>query len=128
MDKPSSLLREVSPPPGAKRRKASRPHSENTRTNSISKLEPALAAVEAGRAKIEDHLAYFSAHLAKASRVTPAGVPRLSIEGFADLYQRNHTEHGNHFVVHQHNHPKAGLHCMKLQVLPLSNDLINYFR
>lgn len=72
--------------------------------------DPTLAAVEAGRAKIEDHLTYFRHHLAKASRKTSAEVPRLSINNFASLYKHNQHQHGHHFVIHQHNHPKAGVH------------------
>jgi hypothetical protein len=73
-------------------------------------FEPTLAAVEAGQARIDHHLAYFGNHLAKASRHTAPHVARLSIEDFSALYHDNQHEHGNHFVVHQHNHPRAGVH------------------
>lgn len=101
---PSSLIRDISPPP--KRRKVSETPGITSRTVS----EPTLAAVEAGKAKVEDHLAYFTEHLCAASRSTPQDIPRLSIKNFADLYRSNQNEHGNHFVVHQHNHPRAGVH------------------
>ena len=73
-------------------------------------FEPILAAIEAGRAEIEDHLAYFRGRLADASCETPPEVPRLSISSFSSLYQSNQHEHGHHFVIHQHNHPRAGVH------------------
>jgi hypothetical protein len=69
-----------------------------------------LAAVEAGKAKIDDHITYFSNRLAKASRPPSPGTPRLSIHDFSTLYCSNQHQHGNHFVVHQHNHPRAGVH------------------
>lgn len=34
----------------------------------------------------------------------------LSIERFVGLYRRNLTPNGHHFVVHQYDHPIAGLH------------------
>lgn len=72
--------------------------------------QPTLAAVEAGRAKIENHLTYFKHHLAKASRTIPTDVPRVTINDFASLYKNNQHQNGHHFVIHQHNHPKAGVH------------------
>ncbi|KAF2454294.1 hypothetical protein BDY21DRAFT_387663 [Lineolata rhizophorae] len=70
----------------------------------------AAAEIEAGRAKIDDYLGYFTRHLATISRSTPPNEPRLSIEGFAQLYLSNQNRHGHHFIIHQHNHPVAGLH------------------
>jgi hypothetical protein len=126
MDLPSSLARDISPPRSLKRRKISGTPTLNTISNakpnvlpdaksthaihSVSDIEPTLAAVEAGKAKIDDHLAYFKAHLAKASRHTESETPRLPIENFASLYQSNQHAHGHHFVIHQHNHPRAGVH------------------
>jgi hypothetical protein len=69
-----------------------------------------LVAVEAGKVKIVDHLAYFRSQLAIASRCTSSDVPRLSVDIFATLYHSNLHPHGHHFVVHQHNHPVAGVH------------------
>ena len=66
--------------------------------------------MEAGRAKIEDHLTYFKHHLAKAARDTSQDVPRLSINDFAFLYKNNQHQHGHHLVIHQHNHLRAGVH------------------
>jgi hypothetical protein len=72
---------------------------------------PTLAAVEAGRAKIEKHLEYFKERLCKVCRPVEAGEPRILIEDWARLYRENEHEHGNHFVVHQHDHPVSGVHC-----------------
>ncbi|KAF1841844.1 uncharacterized protein K460DRAFT_369860 [Cucurbitaria berberidis CBS 394.84] len=116
MDLPSSLIRDISPPPPLKRRKTSGAitPSDTTANNAYPKttpsIEPTLAAVEAGKAKVDNHLAYFKDHLAKASRKTAPEISRLSIDDFSTLYQNNHQENGHHFVVHQHNHPRAGVH------------------
>jgi hypothetical protein len=109
---PSSLLRHISPPP-PKRRKTSEPPTPSggpSRRDTSFANEPSVAAVEAGKVKVEDHLAYFREHLSKACRPTAEDVPRLSMAAFADLYSRNQHEHRNHFVIHQHNHPQAGVH------------------
>lgn len=119
---PSTLNRDISPPPRqAKRQRQSEPASlvnqqDDARVPFSTTAEPTLAAVEAGRAKIEEHLAYFKDRLAKVCRSTEEGMPRISIENWARLYERNEHEHGNHFVVHQHNHPVSGVHC-KLRIL-----------
>ena len=111
MDIPSSLRRTVSPPPrGRKKDERVRDGDKDPRVPGV-KAEPSLAAVEAGEAKIRDHLAYFSDHLRAASRPIVKASKRLSIDDFADLYRRNQHPHGRHFVVHQHNHPVAGVHC-----------------
>ncbi|KAH7078901.1 DNA polymerase ligase-domain-containing protein [Paraphoma chrysanthemicola] len=107
---PSSLARDISPPRPLKRRKTSSASSPNITPEPILSVEPTLAAVEAGKAKIDDHLAYFKNHLSKASRETTEGVARLSIDEFAALYHNNQHQYGHHFVIHQHNHPKAGVH------------------
>lgn len=110
MDIPSSLARDISPPPPAKRRRGSGIPTSQTSLEPTDTIQPTLAAIEAGRAKIEDHLTYFRKHLQAAARLTSPGIPRLSISNFSSLYQSNQHEHGNHFVIHQHNHPKAGVH------------------
>ncbi|KAF3004280.1 hypothetical protein E8E13_008437 [Curvularia kusanoi] len=112
MTLPSSLYRDISPPHVPKRRKTSIVQTQSPEAKILydASNDPALAAVEAGRAKIEDHLTYFKHHLAEASRSTPQDVPRLSIEDFAALYKSNSHQNGHHFVIHQHNHPKAGVH------------------
>ncbi|WPH04895.1 Hypothetical protein R9X50_00779200 [Acrodontium crateriforme] len=88
MRPPDSLGREISPPPTRKR--------------------PTIAAVETGRAHVQDHLDYFSKHLQTRSR--PSSGPRLGIDAFRSLYARNQHLKGRHFVIHQHDHPISGVH------------------
>ncbi|OTB05108.1 hypothetical protein M426DRAFT_320153 [Hypoxylon sp. CI-4A] len=81
--------------------------------------EPEAPAVEAGEAKIEDHLGYFSSRLVKAMLFPyPPGIPRLSIESYRKLYETNWgNPKGAHFIVHQHDHPIAGTHYdLRLQI------------
>lgn len=116
MDLLPSLSRDISPPLASKKRKVLKislkdnPPALQTNSHYDTNNDPALAAVEAGRAKIEDHLTYFKHHLAKASKDITVEGPRLSIGEFAALYRNNQHRHGHHFVVHQHNHPRAGVH------------------
>jgi hypothetical protein len=110
MNAPSSLTRDISPPRTAKRRKkydSSSPIQTHLPTRNLG---PALATIEAGTAKIDDHLAHFTSCLANAARQTAVDVPRLDIKEYSTLYENNQHKHGNHFVVHQHNHPRAGVH------------------
>ena len=108
MDLPSSLRRSVSPPLRRRRGSAT---IEDDGNQEDPQARPSLAAIEAGEAKIRDHLQYFSEHLRKASRPIEHSSPRLSIDDFVELYSRNQHPHGHHFVIHQHNHPVAGVHC-----------------
>jgi hypothetical protein len=73
---------------------------------------PGLAAIEAGKVHVTDHLAIFSSRLRECMRPAPpqAGLPRLPIPDWAELYQNNQHPEGRHFVVHQHDHPIAGPH------------------
>tara|TARA_R110002003_G_scaffold645_5_gene20960 strand:+ start:47564 stop:48796 length:1233 start_codon:yes stop_codon:yes gene_type:complete len=107
---PASLARDISPPRPLKRRKISGTSSPSGTRLTTSEIEPSLAAIEAGKAKIDDHLTYFKNHLSKACRDTPQGEHRLPISKFSALYHNNQHQHGHHFVIHQHNHPKAGVH------------------
>jgi hypothetical protein len=112
---PASLIRDISPPRLPKRRRLfEQPSPQSVRSRPASEpahdVEPSLAAVEAGKAKVDDHLSYFRDRLSAASRLTANDVPRLGINAFAELYERNQHEHGAHFVIHQHNHPRAGVH------------------
>ncbi|OTA68544.1 hypothetical protein K449DRAFT_386844 [Hypoxylon sp. EC38] len=80
---------------------------------------PRAQSVEAGKAKIEDHLGYFSELLTKATLSPfPPGMPRLSIEGYRRLYEINSgSPRGAHFIIHQHDHPIAGTHYdLRLQI------------
>ena len=94
-----------------KRRKTSGTHSQNMSLQAtVLDPEPTLAVIESGKAKISDHIIYFGSRLTEACRTTPPGIPRLSIPSFTTLYQSNLQSHGHHFVIHQHNHPIAGVH------------------
>ncbi|KAI0548893.1 DNA polymerase ligase-domain-containing protein [Xylaria curta] len=77
------------------------------------------AAIEAGKASIEDHLDYFSALLTKATLSPfPSDTPHLSVKGYRDLYEANAgSPRGAHFIIHQHDHPIAGTHYdLRLQI------------
>jgi hypothetical protein len=108
---PMSLIREISPP------RLSRRQGQSKDSPGRFSKKPNPAAVEAGRAKVADYLAYFTERLSKSLRATPRNEPRLSINEFVGLYQRNQCEHGNHFVIHQHDHPISGVHCGSLNQL-----------
>ncbi|KAF2235321.1 hypothetical protein EV356DRAFT_483884 [Viridothelium virens] len=103
----ASLKRSVSPPPTNRYSNEIAVPSENEARHEV---EPSLAAVEAGKAQVDNHLAYFSIRLSRASRLTAAPTPRLSLHQFAELYHRNESADGHHFVIHQHDHPVAGVH------------------
>ena len=91
-----SLEREVSPPLKRGRLPLSDGHK--------------LAAVESGEIQVEDPFTLFSNKLSEASRPQVSGLPRIDHEEWRQLYQRNLHTHGRHFVIHQHDHPVAGLH------------------
>ncbi|KAM0719856.1 hypothetical protein Q7P37_003991 [Cladosporium fusiforme] len=115
MPPPSTLARDISPPPsrrssGAVAEIQRKMTHERSPTNGRVAAGPSLAAVEAGDAQVRDHLAYFSKHLQEASRETPTSSHRMTIDGFQDLYKRNQHLRGHHFVIHQHDHPVAGTH------------------
>jgi hypothetical protein len=110
MAEPSTLKRPISPPPVSKRRKIS--ISQDNEENKLNPHQPSLAAIEAGRASVEDHLQYFASYFTKVARPVNSTDPRVSISDFVSLYQRNQHSKGRHFVIHQHNHPVAGVHCM----------------
>ena len=100
---PTSLEAPISPPPtrSAKCRKTHEDHEPSA---------PNLAAIEAGERIIDDHLAVFSEQLSRHIRplnIGPRGL--LPIDEFRDLYARNQRRDGRHFVVHQHDHPVAGM-------------------
>jgi hypothetical protein len=114
---PSTLARDISPPPTRKPSGTRFPAVENTTKGTQVTVEheqrktpdgPSLAAIEAGEAQVRDHLAYFSQHFRLTSRKTPASLPRITIDEFQDLYNRNQHPHGRHFVIHQHDHPISG--------------------
>lgn len=71
---------------------------------------PNLALIESGQQIVTNHLAIFSTRLREYTRPHIPQVPRLSISNWIDLYKRNEHPDGNHFVIHQHDHPIAGPH------------------
>jgi hypothetical protein len=112
MTTPNTLVRDISPPPPRRSRMERKTHAieqrKSSRKTDSTGGEPGLAAVEAGKAQVKDHLAYFSHHMYGASRQTPSQFPRIAREVFQDLYERNQQAKGRHFVVHQHDHPISG--------------------
>ena len=109
---PSSLIAPISPPPI----KAELTRRTDRRAREEISADPKQSAVEAGQAKVENHLAYFSRHLQTLQLPSFLG-PRLSISALQDLYARNKGPHGHHFVIHQHDHPIAGTHYdLRLQI------------
>ncbi|KAI9826734.1 MAG: hypothetical protein M1819_007279 [Sarea resinae] len=115
----TSLRTSVSPPPTSSRKIR---HDVATATTTPAAPENQtvnLAAIEAGEAKIRDHLAFFSEQLGRVTRPPSlsAPTPRLSNTDFVDLYRRNQHPHGHHYVIHQHDHPVAGVHYdLRLQI------------
>lgn len=120
MAEPETLTREISLLPKSRQR---RKHVSSNVTSPLSKLDDtenapiSPAAIEAGKAEVSDHLAHFTAHLATKSRPEPAA-PRISIQDFEQLYRGNQLATGHHFVIHQHNHPIADVHCKLSHLSP----------
>lgn len=84
-------------------------------------VEITSAAVEAGQAEVRDHLQYFSTDLERHMRQQP-DVPHLSVPEFVDLYKTHQHAGGHHFVIHQHDHPVAGVHYdLRLQISATSS-------
>lgn len=115
---PQSLRTSISPPPSRTRKITIQTRSYTAEQDSCSAhrsedATPSLAAVEAGEAQVRNHLEYFSSHI---SSFAQASAP-LKIRAFEDLYKRNQHEHGRHWVIHQHDHPVAGVHYdLRLQI------------
>jgi hypothetical protein len=126
----SSLIKSISPPP-------------RTRTRSETQPQVSLSALEAGQASTNNHLQTISAHLRKyapnpphAQTTTPqhstesnpctnpspnpspnSSLPILPLDAWSTLYTSNAHPAGNHFVIHQHDHPIAGPHYdLRLQI------------
>ncbi|KAF2691546.1 hypothetical protein K458DRAFT_285523 [Lentithecium fluviatile CBS 122367] len=108
MRTPSSLSREISPPPRLLKRLKTSPTAPSVQKRDDA--TPTISAVEAGRAKVENHLAYFKEHLSKSCIETKDDEPIIDVGEWTKLYESCEHEHGNHFVVHQHNHPISGVH------------------
>ncbi|KAI5206419.1 hypothetical protein E4T39_02447 [Aureobasidium subglaciale] len=98
MTTPASLKRDISPPP--------------TRRSRKQELEKSAtpAAIEAGKARLLDPISYFHDHLSEVSRPLRSNHPRLVLAAWTQLWRNNKGRHGRMFVVHQHDHPIAGVH------------------
>lgn len=83
-------------------------------------LSVETAAVESGAIVVDNHLERFSVHLDQASIAIARNpnIPRTSIDSYRNLYGSNAgSPHGAHFVIHQHDHPVAGMHYdLRLQI------------
>lgn len=114
----ATLSKRVSPPP-ARREKVDASALEKVRTRRTSLREseqPTTAEVEAGASAVDDHVEFFSSKLAASTREDISG-PRLAHLDWLELYKRNDTASGHHFVIHQHDHPVAGTHYdLRLQI------------
>lgn len=112
MTAPLSLQRSITPPPTKKASqlvdKKCPTDGEHQDPDPLDSAAPTLAAIEAGEAKIRDHLNYFATHLEAATRPSIPDSPRLSITEWRQLYSNNQRPRGRHFVVHQHDHPVSG--------------------
>lgn len=110
MARPVTLDREISPPPRGRK------FSKAEKALSPKQLEAedddglSLAAIEAGKIEIDDHLEYFSRKLASLCRNPRSDTSWRGIESYKELYLRNQHTSGRHFVVHQHDHPISGVH------------------
>ena len=111
---PTSLRTSISPPPPRIRRSRETFHIDKNHVPQRNVYAvPELAAIEAGEIRIRNHLEHFSHHLSHYARATSP----LSIPSFVDLYKRNQHPHGRHWVIHQHDHPVAGVHYdLRLQI------------
>ncbi|KAL4810938.1 DNA polymerase ligase-domain-containing protein [Aspergillus unguis] len=106
----ASLEKEISPPPQAS---APKPRLPQPPPDSIPVSGSSLSALEAGEESSSDHLIRISAHLhtfIPSPASSTLGIKTIPFEIWKDLYVRNSNTAGNHFVIHQHDHPIAGPH------------------
>lgn len=124
------LGKSVSPPPIKRRRRLNTQYdspstsSSPQRSSSTTTLVPTPAAVEAGKATIDNHLEYFLNLFRQFSKPASSPlIPRLSLDALTSLYLRSDGNPlGHNFIVHQHDHPRAGLHYdLRLQINPTSS-------
>ncbi|KAL2857198.1 DNA polymerase ligase-domain-containing protein [Aspergillus pseudoustus] len=113
----SSLTKSISPPP-------------RTRTRPQPSPDITLSALEAGQTTTENHLQTISAHLRKYAPIPPharsdpnhqhsnsTSPPIIPLDAWSSLYTDNAHATGQHFVIHQHDHPIAGPHYdLRLQI------------
>ena len=115
---PQSLRASISPPPSRARKSTLQPTESRIARNRLSARHsettaPSSAAVEAGETQIRNHFEYFSSHISSSARPSAP----LSIRAFELLYKRNQHKNGRHWVIHQHDHPVAGVHYdLRLQI------------
>ncbi|KAI9841602.1 MAG: hypothetical protein M1837_000509 [Sclerophora amabilis] len=110
---PLSLAAPISPPSYSRRQPTRLHQDEGTLHRSVqreTKETFSLAAIEAGEVEIEDHLLHFSRRLSQVVRSDSSSRTSLPIPELVDLYKRNQQPHGRNFVIHQHDHPVAGVH------------------
>ena len=127
LKKPSSSLDAPISPPRVKYHKHSSIRTERPVTPTQANVNqhetnstPRLASIEAGEVLITDHLTAASEQLKRVKKILPGTF--LSIEEFVDLYKRNQHKYGRHFVIHQHDHPIAGVHYdLRLQISETSS-------
>ncbi|KAI5244593.1 hypothetical protein E4T42_07102 [Aureobasidium subglaciale] len=98
MTAPASLNRDISPPP-----------TRRSRKHKIG-ASATPAAIEAGQARLLDPISYFLDHFSKVARSLKPDYPRLDLAAWTQLWRNNQGQHGRMFVVHQHDHPIAGVH------------------
>ena len=117
---PASLVAPISPPLKPSARKLS---YNATAKGAVDQRQGrllsrrSLAAAEAGKFHVCNHLSHFSAYLSRFIRSSNQSLLHLCISDFRDLYTRNLHPKGRHFVIHQHDHPIAGLHYdLRLQI------------
>ena len=117
---PTSLVAPISPPLNPSTRNLPFDLDILNSKNEERKKQPrilSLAAAEAGKDDFADHLSYFSLHLSRSIRFSSLSCPIVPLSDFRDLYTRNLHPKGRHFVIHQHDHPVAGLHYdLRLQI------------
>ena len=120
-----SLSRAISPPPTPRKRRRlndDKSSDASRKTRALSQPSLKLAAIEAGEVEIRNHLDHFSTSLSRVARQSGPSQPRISIKDFQNLYKRNQHADGRHFVVHQHDHPVAGVHYdLRLQISATSS-------
>ena len=118
---PASLKRTISPPPSIPKNLRNEPTVSSSETNTDE--HPGTAEVEAGEATVADQTAFWRAKLREFDRLHVAGIPKLSIPNYVNLYSEHAgNTSGSHFVIHQHDHPVAGTHYdLRLQCNPTSS-------
>ncbi|KHN96724.1 ABC1 domain containing protein [Metarhizium album ARSEF 1941] len=94
--------------------------SSTKRNTSPKSWPPTTAAIESGKARITNPADHFATHLGNHILASP--LPLLPIPSYTALYAGSLTAQSSHFVIHQHDHPVAGLHYdLRLQINPASS-------